>query len=141
MDIKWYISCYMCSAPLDFCVILHGQHLEALYTYSNFKPISFSRNLSYLKIIGLNQRKLCRRCFANKKFKTMPSPKDLRLRETTGSHNRMLKGKYPLTREDVYNWFKDFNEFCHRADLDLFLMQNATFYIPGLTVVVWSGFT
>ena len=70
----------------------------------------------------------------------MPGPKDLRLRETTGSHSSMLKGKPPLSREDVYNWFKDFNDFCYRPDLDLCLMKNATFHIPGLTVVVWPVF-
>jgi hypothetical protein len=130
----------MCSVPLDFCLMLHDKHLEALYTYSKFKPISFANNMTYLKIIGLNQRKLCKRCFENKWCKTIPGPRDLRLRETTGSNKSILKGEYPLTQKDAYNWFKAFQEFSDRPNLELFLMQqNATFSIMGLIIVPWPS--
>lgn len=138
MKIEWYHKCYMCSAPLDFMVNIPGEHLEAFYTYSNYKPITFIRNISYKKIIGLQQRRLCLRCFLHKKMKVMPGPRDLMKRETSGTSGFLTSTRPPLSQQDAYTWFSDFNDFLHRKDLQDCLLKNANFSISGLAVIVWT---
>ena len=128
----------MCSAPLDFMVNIAGEHLEAFYTYSNYKPITFIGNISYKKIIGLHQRRLCLRCFLHKKMKVMPGSRDLMNREISGRNNFLKSTKPPLSQKDVYIWFSDFNDFLKRKDLEDCLLKNANFSISGLAVIVWS---
>ena len=110
-------------STLDFAMILSHEHLEAFYTYSTFKPQSFMRNVSYLKIIGLNQRKLCGRCFFHKKLKIIPGPRELCNREI-GKTNKFFKTRAPLTQDDAYRWFEGFHEFLNRKDLDECIMEN-----------------
>lgn len=138
MEIRWHNKCYMCSAPLDFSANIPGEYLRAFYTYSKFKPINFVTNMSYVKIIGLNQRRLCLKCFSYKKCKQLPGPKKLFMRETGQIKDLMTHGRSPLTTQDVYEWFKDFDEFAKRKDLEQYLVKDAKFSMPGLTVLIWS---
>ena len=140
MEIKWYNRCFMCSAPLDFIVSIPGEHLEAFYTYSNYKPITFISNISHMKIIGLRQRRVCLRCFIHKKMKVMPGPRDLMVREVTGKSHMLTKTKPPLSQNDAYVWFSDFNDFLNRPDVKDCLMKNASFSVSGLSVIVWSHY-
>ena len=138
MKIEWYHKCFMCSAPLDFMVNIPSEHLEAFYTYSKYKPITFIGNISYKKIIGLHQRLLCLRCYVHKKMKIIPGPLDLMKRETSGTCKFLTSTRPPLSQRDAYIWFSDFNEFLKRKDLDECLMKNAAFTITGLAIIVWS---
>lgn len=141
MKIEWYHKCFMCGAPLDFMVNIPGEHLEAFYTYSNYKPITFIGNISYKKIIGLNQRRLCLCCFLHKKMKIMPGPGDLMKRETNGKTKFLSLKRPPLSQQDAYTWFSEFNDFLNRKDLEDCLLKNANFSVPGLSVIVWSHYS
>ena len=128
----------MCNAPLDFMVNIPDEYLEAFYTYSKYKPITFTGNISYKKIIGLHQRLLCLRCFLHKKMKIIPGPLDLMKREINGTTKFLTSTSPPLSQRDAYKWFSDFNDFLNRKDLEDCLMKNVHFSISGLTVIIWS---
>jgi len=134
ISVKWYNTCYMCRAPLDYAVSLAESDLEKFYTYSNFKPKNFIHNLSYHKIIGLNQRKLCLSCYCTKKTKSLPGPRDLMKREIG---TRLKKPEGALTERDVYTWFEDFDHFRKRKDIDELVDQNYKYATPGLIILIW----
>lgn len=135
--VKWYRKCYMCSAPLDFAAMIREDKLEAFYTYARFKPINFSSNLAYRKIIGLNLRDVCRRCYVFKKCEMIPGPRELCSRECTGTSKFLKFKRQPLSQSDVYNWFEGFYEFSERSDLEQYLIKTKRYAIYGLIVIIW----
>ena len=139
ISVKWYNTCYMCRSPLDYAVAIDKNDLLKFYTYSNFKPKNFIFNTSYLKIIGLKQRRLCLSCFCTKYNKELPGPRQLMNRET-GCRKPLIKN-YDTTMsvQEVYNWFEGFNEFRFRKDIDELVNENYRYATPGLTLVVWPG--
>lgn len=129
----------MCNAPLDFAVIMSSEKIKAFYTYCEFKPMKFLANTSFKKIIGLNQRRLCFNCYSHVYLHMIPGPRELLKRETTIKPTRMMHYTHPptLTLEMVYEWFKGFNEFCARPDLEEYLLKTKKFKASGLVVIGW----
>ena len=137
-SVKWYNKCYMCSAPLDFIAIISEDKLKAFYTYSKFKPIDFTYNISCRKIIGLNLRNLCLKCYCFKKIKMIPGPVQLAQRECTGKSNMFKFKRNLLSESEVYKWIKGFFEFSERPDLEEYLIRTRRYVIPGLSVIIWT---
>lgn len=136
MNVQWYSTCFMCHAPLDFAVIMGEDKMKALCTYAEFKPISFLGNTTHKKIIGLNQKKLCMRCFICKKYKEVPGPLALRNREQSG--RMVLQCEYPpLSEKEIRMWFEGFDEFSKRPDLEEYMLNRSSPNIKGLIMISW----
>ena len=127
----------MCSAPLDFVAILSEDKLESFYTYAQFKPIDFTANVALRKVVGLNLRDVCLRCYIYKKCKMIPGPKQLRTRECTGKSDMLKFSRQPLSEGEVYRWFESFFEFSERSDVEEYLIKTTRYAVPGLPVVIW----
>ena len=126
----------MCSAPLDVVVTMPSDRLRAFYTYCEFKPMKFNANTSFKKIIGLNQRRLCFGCYRHAYLKLVPGPRELMGRETsTKKQNLMITYPVTHTRDEIYEWFKGFDEFFSRPNLEDYLMERCRFSTPGLIVI------
>ena len=127
----------MCSAPLDFVAILPDDKLESFYTYSEFKPIDFTSNVALRKIVGLNLRDVCLRCYIFKKCRMVPGPKQLMERESTGRSDMFKSNRQPFSESEVYRWFEGFFEFSERPDVEEYIVKTRRNVIPGLPVVIW----
>ena len=94
-----------------------------------------------MKIINLHMRNLCCRCYCSYKNK-QSWVKQLQHREITG---RMMKTRYdkmkPYTQEEILEWFKDFNTFQSRNDVEEYTLDDSEFEgIPGLGLTKYSRF-
>lgn len=136
-SVKWYHKCYMCSAPLNFVAVVPEDKLESFYTYSQFKRIDFTGNVALKKIVGLNLREVCLRCYIYKKCNLIPGPKQLRTRECTGKTDMFKSDRQPLSEDEVYRWFESFLEFSERPDVEEYLVKTRRYAISGLTIIVW----
>lgn len=143
-NVKWRYTCYMCKCPLDIYIDDWSggiEFLDRLETFYHFKPFCFYKNVAYMKIINLHMRNLCCRCYCSYKNK-QSWVKQLQHREITG---RMMKTRYdkmkPYTQEEILEWFKDFNTFQSRNDVEEYTLDDSEFEgIPGLGLTKYSRF-
>lgn len=138
--VGWLNTCYMCDAPLEILVSLKPQtsnkFLKTFYTYMMFNRFRLENNVSYLKILNLKQRYVCRHCFRVCKRKRM-NLRDVMQREVSG---KPIKSPFqylrPKTPKEIFTWFESFNNFQHRQDIDDYLITFERIYIPNILFTV-----
>lgn len=123
-NVYWERVCWVCNNPLDIMIRLeYDAQKNRLFwkRFFNFKillPNDIHLNVSYLSVVNMKARHVCKHCFKNKHHKKV-------FRNVL---SREINGKSPIprsksmTEKEVYNWFESFNRYLRRPDADEYML-------------------
>lgn len=129
LRVEWSKKCYECGNPVNVEAIL--QNFKTFFYLKNFathKPFCMIGNLSMIKYYGnMKCRRVCFSCYH--------SPRNhidhLRQREIGNVRKPVrLESK---TRQQIYEWFEDFDRYRKRKDIKDCLMPKLS-SVPGLNI-------
>lgn len=129
LRVRWDKKCYECGNPVD--PILKIENFRTYFLLRNFathKPFCFVGNRSMIKYYGnMKLRRVCFACY----FSPRNHLSFLKNREIGKVHKEdRLRSK---TKEELYEWFEDFDRYRKRKDIDDCLMPYLT-NVVGLQV-------
>lgn len=133
--VNWEKKCHECGNPINVKTIL--QNFKTFFYLRNFathKPFCMMGNLPMIKYYGnMKCRRVCLACY----FSPRNHLDHLRQREI-GKVIKIdrLKSK---TRDEIYDWFEDFDGYRKRKDIDDCLMPHLG-AVPGLNIYLLRAF-
>ena len=128
MKVGWLYTCYMCSCPMNvYCIFDEMSTFKYFRSFAGHRRFCLENNVFLYKFFGLKVKRVCYGCYKVKK-------PNLAMREI-GKRTPFINNS--KTREDIYNWFSDFNEFLMKKDLDLCLLPKIhQRNVPGLSLLI-----
>ena len=129
LRVEWSKKCYECENPI--CVRLKLENFNSFFLLRNFathKPFCMLGNVPMIRYYGnMKLRRVCLACY----FSPRNHMNFIKQREI-GRVRRQdrLRSK---TCEEIYEWFKDFDAYRKRKDIDDCLMPILG-TIPGLYI-------
>ena len=124
MKLKWFRNCYMCSNPLDLHIQSNSnREYDIACSFKKILPIDMSRNESRLTYMNGKGRRICICCKEYKKSKKN-SIKFLRNRELGVNH----KPRPSLSHIELGEWWKRFEAYGTRKDIDDYILDEFPFY-------------
>ena len=129
LPVRWDKKCYECGNPIN--VSLNIENFRTFFLLRNFathKPFCMLGNCPMIKYYGnMKLRRVCFACYF--------SPKNhlnfLKKREI--GKVRKQERLHSKTREELYEWFEDFDRYRKRKDIDDCLMPRLG-VVPGLGI-------
>jgi hypothetical protein len=131
--VGWNCTCYECACPLEIYIVVNcisydmvDEFFTQLFSWSYMKPLELFSNSRMFKYYGcIPVRKVCANCYH------YPHRPDIRMREIGSRQN--AKRNSSCSASMLYTWFKEFDEFRRRPDLDQYLIEESKLgYIPGI---------
>lgn len=133
MKVGWQYTCHMCSCPMNIYVIFDNitnyRYLKSFAGHN--RQFTLENNMVLYKFFGLKVRRVCFGCYTTRK-------PNLFKREI-GTRTPFVN--ISRTREEIYNWFSDFNEFLNKNDIELCLLPKVhQRYVDGLSILLNTRF-
>ena len=127
--VGWTKKCYECENPINVKAEL--QNFQTFFYLRNFathRPFCMIGNLPMIKYYGnMKCKRVCFACY----FSPRNHLDHLRQREI--GKVRKVDRLYSKTRDEMYEWFNDFDRYRKRADIEDCLMPHLG-TIPGLNI-------
>ena len=123
--VEWKNVCYLCQNPVNIKVcpyVPSEKFVECFRVFKELRPIMFIHNLSIYKFFGMKIRRVCMSCYEGQPERV--PVRYLMLREITGKQMRVSSGS--KTAVELRDWFRAFNDFMNRSDLDDILYDPIT---------------
>lgn len=116
-SVEWKNVCYLCQNPVNIKVcpyVPSEKFVECFRVFKELRPIMFIHNLSIYKFFGMKIHRVCMSCYEGQPERV--PIRYLMLREITGKQMRVSSGS--KSAGELRDWFKAFNDFMNRTDLD-----------------------
>ena len=118
--IEWCHTCSFCEHPLDVIVNFEQPEDDIMlfwkryYNFRKLVPRDMTLNETYIKIVNLKGRRVCKWCYENKPHKI--DYRKLMVRETTGK--RIAPVSKSLSNKEIYDYYESFDRYLRRPDAD-----------------------